>query len=260
MESTWSLLKKELRSNNIVLKGQGYCIYEDCQGNEHTYRLRETFLAVDRDISIQKNKLCRLWRQAIDILCCRSDDTGLTDEIGTTLFIFSLKDSLRFLYCFEDLYNSTLLALVKKHINKDIIEFSSKQIYNFPNYKIAIDWVARDIMRLMYLKKLIRFTMTGTKNVSQKEIKMAIGVSGPWANLDLPMLERVFPWDDIDSDIRGRSRDIRKQRRYRKYLDNYHSPGVGEGHYWRELRNEPFSWYDRQSEDPYYQRYLLTRN
>jgi len=41
---------------------------------------------------------------------------------------------------------------------------------------------------------------------------------------------------------------------------NYNNDGrVGEGFYWRELRNEPFDWADRDWEDPYPSRHLLSR-
>jgi len=74
------------------------------------------------------------------------------------------------------------------------------------------------------------------------------------------MDERVFEWDDIDEEMRGRDRDIRRQKRYRTGLENYNNDGrVGEGFYWRELRNEPFSWHSREFDDPYPSRHLLSR-
>ncbi|MFW6173100.1 MAG: hypothetical protein ACOC5T_05090, partial [Elusimicrobiota bacterium] len=70
--------------------------------------------------------------------------------------------------------------------------------------------------------------------------------------LDLPMEERVFKWRDIEDEVRGRERGKEKQRRYRQGFENYNNDGrVGEGYYWREMRNEPYSWYDRGTSSPY---------
>ena len=76
------------------------------------------------------------------------------------------------------------------------------------------------------------------------------------------MAERVFEWDDIDEETRMKDQQIRKQRRYRKGLENYNDYGNESfsGHYWRELANEPFSWYDKSFDSPYKTRSYLTRN
>ena len=69
--------------------------------------------------------------------------------------------------------------------------------------------------------------------------------------------ERVY--DFGDDHMGGAVKDRQHQRRYRKNLENYNRAdgGVGEGHYWREIRNEPFSWKDRKDEDPYSHRSVL---
>ena len=110
----------------------------------------------------------------------------------------------------------------------------------------------------MYIGRLLKYAFRGKNKIAEQDIvKLARGISGPWAHLDLPMEERVF--DFGDDEMRGRVKSRQRQRRYRKSMENYHSPGVGEGHYWREIRNEPFSWYDRESEDPYPHRNVLQR-
>ncbi len=101
---------------------------------------------------------------------------------------------------------------------------------------------------------MLSLVATGKKNVIKSEIKTARGISGPWANLDLPLEERKFPFG---IELQGRERDKKGQRRYRKGFENYNTENVGDGHYWRELRNEPYSWADRNSESPYPHRNLL---
>ncbi len=77
---------------------------------------------------------------------------------------------------------------------------------------------------------------------------MAAGVAGPGSRLDLPLKERVF---EFGTEVGNRTKAKQKQRRYRKGLENYDSESFAEGHYWRELRNEPFAWSDRNFDDPY---------
>ncbi|MCD6436255.1 MAG: hypothetical protein J7L15_07685, partial [Clostridiales bacterium] len=108
----------------------------------------------------------------------------------------------------------------------------------------------RLICRMQYVKKLLKFSSLGQKEINKKEIKIAKGISGPWANLDLPMEERVF--DFGNEEMGGRVKDKQHQRRYMKSLRNKHNNNlVGEGHYWREIRNEPYSWNNRKDESPY---------
>jgi len=123
-----------------------------------------------------------------------------------------------------------------------------------------LDWIYRRNSILTYIIHLLKFSKAGEEAVCKYVVKTARGVQGPWGNLDLPMLERQFKWDDVAEETRGRDRDIKRQHRYRMGLENYNNDGrTGEGFYWREIRNEPFSWYDRDSEDPYPSRHTLSR-
>ena len=262
MNDTWVLLKKELAWHNILLAGGGSCRFSIADGSVKTESIRNTISLLNQSIALHKSKFKELWRKATDLLFeSEYDGESFSDELSTDLFIFSIKDSSSLIHCFSDMDGSSISDAYDHVLSRDILSFSRKQIQDFPNYKISIDWIYRLIMKLVYVRDLLTLSLRGSKRVSNIEVKTAAGASGPWANLDLPMLERTFPWADVDEETRGRSRDIRRQRRYRKGFENYNNDGrVGEGHYWREMRNEPFSWYDRKNEDPYYQRYTLTRN
>ena len=72
------------------------------------------------------------------------------------------------------------------------------------------------------------------------------------------MEERVYPWDQLD--MQQTTKQKQHQRRYTQGFRNYNSTDHPfEGYYWRELRNEPFSWDDRESSSPYPSRSTLIR-
>jgi len=244
---SYDILKKELLYHGINVIGNNVIEVGNVKKNLDKY----LFIDLEKDMSHNVDILKMLWREVVDILFAREKYPNVSSNSEVELFIFSLKDMARFLEMFESLDKSSLKICLQKALNCDIIEYNYKQISAIPDYKISIDWIFRVTDRLCYIKNMLK----SLKNANRK---LASGASGPWSNLDLPMLERVFSWDDVDAETRGKDRDIRRQQRYRKGFESYNNDGsVGEGHYWRELKNECFSWYDRKDEDPYYQRYVL---
>jgi len=258
MNDTWDILQKELAYFNVTILDNGDCeCVED--GERKSMSIEQRIAQYQEDINENVLILNSLWREATHLLFSTSASNLAADEKGIDLFIFSLKDMAKFLEIFEELDHSSLKQCIEKALLQDIVSYSHEQVHELPSYKMAIDWVNRLISHAKYMIHLLKFSLCGENHAVS--IKIATGISGPWANLDLPMLERVFPWGDIDEEARGRDRDIRRQRRYRKGFEAYNNGGaVGEGHYWREIKNEPYSWYDRSTEEPYYKRYLLTRD
>jgi len=241
------ILKKELLYHGINVIGNNVIEVNNVKKDFNKY----LYVELEQDISHNIDIFKMLWREVVDILFSKEQFSQLSSNSEVELFIFSLKDMARFLEMFESLDKSSLKLCLQKALSCDIIEYNYKQIRSIPDYKISIDWIFRVTERLLYIQNMLKY-------LKKFNNKLASGVSGPWANLDLPMLERVFSWRDIDEETRGKDRDIRRQQRYRKAFESYNNDGsVGEGHYWRELKNEPFSWYDRKDEDPYYQRYVL---
>jgi hypothetical protein len=254
----WTILQKELNYYGInIVSGKKCQLYNE-QGNLVTQNVIKTTKQVVSEIKRQKKILLLLWQNVIKLLKEKSLDSFLAcDENLINLFIFSLKDMSKFLLCFEGERYIDFNNSINNALNRDIKDFNKKQILRLPDYKISIDWTHRYIHRLMYIVKLLYFASAGQKSIIKYIIKTARGIAGPWSNLDLPMLERRWPFDD--DYMFGETRDKENQRRYRKSLENYHTEGVGEGHYWREIRNEPFSWDDRATEDPYPHRSLLNK-
>lgn len=259
---TWTLLEKELNYFGIELIDSKKCrIYDDISSGLDSPSKVQGVIRTIREINgfvrKQKKMLLFLWEETIEILQPQNPTGEIVDERMTNLFTSSLKDMLKFLLCFESGEKSKYYRVITEALAKDIRSFNKQQIYTIPDYKISIDWVNRTVCRLLYICKLLAFACMGKKRISTYEIKTARGIAGPFTRLDLPMKERIFPFGrEVGRRIRGRQ----KQRRYTKGLQNYNNDGrVGEGYMWRELRNEPFSWFDRNFDDPYPSRYLLSR-
>ncbi len=253
---TWTLLGKELNYYGIKLINNKKCQICDPNGDVKVYGVIKTVRLLSSYVKKQKQLLLSLWDEVVETLLDQSFSSEIIDENMTSLFIFSLKDFTKYLLCFDDLEKSKYYTVISQALSKDIKMFSKNQIYSIPDYKISIDWISRTISRLLYISNLLSLASMGKKRVSQYEIKIAGGIAGPWSRLNLPMEERVFPFG---FGLRAREKGKQKQNRYTKGLANYNNDGrTGEGHYWRELRNEPFSWADRGFEDPYPSRKQLS--
>lgn len=259
---TWVLLKKELSYYGIRLINDRKCEVYDDTGKSKKQGIIRTIREINQSVKKQKIILLSLLKDVVETLQIKECSRKPIDNKMVDLFIFSLKDLSKFLLCFEEFDKSEYQEAVDNALNQDIKSFTKEQVYLLPDYKISVDWVHRYVSRMMYISNLLSFAAIGKKNISKYDlkvadvVKMGRGIAGPWSNLDLPLLERVFPFGQ---EVQRREKAKRGQRRYRKGLENYNAPGVGEGHYWRELRNEPFSWNDRKHEDPYPHRDLLNR-
>ena len=258
MIDTWILLKKELSYYGICLTNDNKC---QLKVNDKliTQGIIKTIRQINSTVKKQKKILLSLWKEVVELLANENQPSfnQPVDEKMVDLFIFSLKDLSKFLLCFDECDESVFQLYVDEALNKDINLFNKEQIYKLPDYKITIDWVFRTINRLLYIKKLLYFATIGGKKISEYDVKTAAGVAGPWSRLDIPLEERVFPFG---KEIENRTKAKQKQRRYRKGLENYNAGDfVSSGHYWRELRNEPFSWSDRNFDDPYPSRSYLSR-
>jgi len=253
---TWALLGAELQYYGIDLISSTKCrIYDNDDKQGEIQGILSTIRSINKSIKQQKRILLLLWNEIFSILSKQDGRKEIIDEKMINLFLFSLKDMVKFLLCFEDAEKSKYYHIVSSALTKDLDSFNKKQIYQIPDYKICVDLVSRSINRLLYISNLLSFASIGQKKISQYNVKTAKGIAGPWSRLDLPLEERMFPFGD---ELQQREKGKQKQRRYTKGLENYNGdPKVGEGHYWRELRNEPFSWFDREYEDPYSHRNLL---
>lgn len=256
--ATWEILVKELRYQGVRLVDSKKCFIDVEGGSPSAVSTLQAIRQINKAISFNKRSLLSCWRELQELLGTNQVSSQIIDDKLVKLFVFSLKDLLNYLLCFEECDDSQLYASISNALNRDIKSFSKEQISAVPEYKMAIDWFHRTITRLYYIRKLLATAMRGQRYVAKYDVKTARGVSGPWSRTDLPMEERMMPFDS--DDIYDRITDKQNQRRYWLGLQNYANDRfVGEGRYWIENNIAPYSWYDREEESPYPMGYKLRR-
>ncbi len=265
MNINWDILTKELALYGIKLKDNKNC---------SVYYNRQFFdVSIIKVLSnlkkrIKQNGLIfeQLWRDLFVEAFSGKYVGTFTSPMEAKLFISSVKSLFilaEFLETYFDFVDSnlqrTLCQKMKLIANRDYKDFPREIAISIIDFNLSIHWVFVTMKLLVYICDLLRAAMLGPDRISSLNIKIARSISGPWANLDLPMLERVFPYADIAEEMYGRGRDIRQQLRYKKGFEFYNDLYGRSGLYWREMRNEPFSWSDRKDESPYPNRELLMK-
>ena len=240
-------IKCELKKFGIVVAYDESCIFE-YDGKNYKSSLKKRALLVKNQIKDNDSLLIETIVDFSSFL-----DTAFKEE-SDFLFIddkmkrlFTDKDSYN-LFCLLEMETDQYKRLIVKEdvfrkikniLNSDINRMQKDFVFNFPDYKIALDWILRRNHILEYMCKLIYLLIENKWDKNVPILKEASGIQGPWSRLDLPMKERVFEWSGVDEELRGRDRDIRNLRRDRKSF------------YWREVRNEPYAWNRRFQDSPY---------
>lgn len=250
--NNWELLQQELKYYGIKLSDNRCIVTEN--GKTYKVGIVKILSKIEKSIRENGDLLSDIYKAILDKIVEDNNVQQFFDPQYYKLFVYSLEDLLRFSQIFEN--KDDCADFLKRALDRDILGYSKEQIQFVVRMKICLDWIYRLITRLLYVKKLLSLASMGEKRVLKYKTVTAAGFSGPWSNLDLPMAERVFPFDADDFPLR--TKEKQKQRRYRKGFDNYHHPGVSEGHYWREMRNEPYLWSQRGTESPYPGRSVLT--
>lgn len=242
-----NLLEKELRINNIE------CI--DCNNIKYkgkTIALRKCINILEKSAKGNKRILYRLWMNIVKEL--NKKETGTSCPMTTLLFIPAVKSLYNLAQQFDILNSNGVTNALKETVNQDHAMFSGKVMSNIVEYRLAIEWTHHLIRKDLYICALVK----KYEQLMRKDIVVARGVAGPWSRVDIPMLERVFEWDDIAEEVAGREKDKRQQRRYRMGLEQYGEgdSSPNEGFYWREIRNEPYL-FDSTEDSTYPHRNLL---
>jgi hypothetical protein len=268
-ENLWTILEKELPFYGITLINQEECaiVYN---GKNGRLPINKVLISLKNRMKNNGELFEKTWKELLQILDGhpKTQKKEALDELLINSFINVSKD----LYIFAEFITSNFSFIdkslkfaicpkLKVLLETDYALFFKETILYIISYKIILDWIFKKMELLAYITSLLKLAKKGPRKLSNIKIKTARGISGPWANLDLPTLERVFPWEDIAEEMEGRRSDIRKQHRYRKGFEHYNDPygRVGEGHYFREIRNEPFSWSNRGTDSPYPSRNMLSK-
>jgi hypothetical protein len=238
------LLRIELRAFDIFKSANGYRLK---LGDEYVTSpgLKQCLHTLDS--GIQEIKEC-MWESWQDISALSQRMVRKTGQnsggLNNLLFLNSAKKAFQLSTAFTDLED--IQKNLQLLLDSDILHADDHLIHHFNTESIAVQSMHRLIMSELYRKQLIRQLMRITKQAQ---------ISGPWANLDLPMKERVWEWDEGEDEyFDSRRRARREQIRYNP------EDATKSGFYyvWQDLTRDPYKFEDMRKDSPYKSRHLLT--
>lgn len=238
------LLRAELKAFDIVKSSNGYDI---CIGDEvlSAPNLSECSQLINLGISELKQNLLESWHDLGNIAqkMLREDGQN-TGSLDNLLFLNAVKKTFELSSIFTDL--KPITKTIRQLLDTDIASSDGRLILYFNDNHLRIQCLHRLMMIELYRKHLIHRYMTLTKQAQ---------ISGPWANLDLPIEERVWEWDEgEDQYFEDRKKSRREQIRYNP--ENQTKSGFY--YVWQDLTRDPYRFEDMKEDSPYKSRHLLT--
>ena len=236
------LIEKEVQIFNIINEPKGHRIVI---GDEsiHCASLSEIQSIIDEAIGELKTEIWQQWKNMFaiseDVLSRQKHNKG---SVNNLLFLNAIKKTFLLSQKFSDLeeYNHILHAI----LNVDIKTIDPRSISSFNETYLKIRLLHYLIMFELYRKALVQKLSILNKSAQ---------ISGPWANLDLPYAERVWPWAEDEEYFDDRQKARRQQARY-----NPEYNGQGFYYVWPELASrDPYKFEDMKKNSPYKSRHQL---
>lgn len=232
------LIKIEMRACGISFQNGSY-VLEIGDEIVHHSSILECLTTIQNGIKELKEHILIEWNELADIsnkiYSSKGNNFGSIDNL---IFLNSVKKIYHLAHRFSEIKH--IHEIIRKLLSVDIASVDSDLIEKFNTAYLKVNLIHRLIINEIYRTKLIDRYMFVTK-IAQ--------ISGPWANLDLPMQERAWEWDrDGEQEyFDNRQTDRREQIRYNP--ENATSSGFY--FVWNEPRRSPYSWEDRDEESPY---------
>ncbi len=238
------LLRAELRAFDITNSGNGYDI---CIGDERlsASTLPECLQLIESGTIELKQHLFETWHELQNVAqkILREDGRN-TGSLDNLIFLSAVKKSIELSSIFTDLQPVT--KTIYQILDTDIASSDDRLIQYFNDDYLRIQCLHRLMMVELYRKHLVQKFMTVTKQAQ---------ISGPWANLDLPMEERMWEWDEGEEEyFANRKKSRREQVRYNP--ENQTKSGFY--YVWQDHTRDPYRFEDMKEDSPYKSRTLLT--
>lgn len=172
------------------------------------------------------------------------DHSANTGTMQNSLFLNNVKRIYGLSSIFPDL--TDVSQSIKKIFYIDMASIGDELVKSFNLLCLKIRLTHHLIMREIYRTKVISHYLKFVKTAQ---------ISGPWANLDLPMQERKWEWDDEENEYFAERDEAKKQQvRY--------NPEAQQGCYgfyfvWNDMSRGPYNFGDVEN-SPYKSRLLLT--
>jgi hypothetical protein len=164
--------------------------------------------------------------------------------LDNLIFLNSVKKSCLLSCNFSDL--QPIYDNLRSLFNIDAAEVHEELIAKFNAKYLEIKLLHHLIIKELYRTKLLSRYLKMTKLAQ---------ISGPWANLDLPMKERAWEWgaDGDEEYFQQRTQARRNQTRYNPEYD-----ANGFFYNWQDLTRDPYRFEDMKKDSPYKSRTQLT--
>jgi len=238
------LLRLELRAFDIVKHAEGYKVKI---GDEHVIlsNLKHTLSALQAASQELIDHISHSWIEldkiASRIVSGQGKNTGSLDNL---IFLNSAKKAFQLASIFTDL--APIQQTLHNMMDLDIQSVDDHLIRHFNTECLEIQSLHRLIMVELYRQKLVKHLMLITKQAQ---------ISGPWANLDLPMKERIWEWDEGEEEyFDSRRRSRREQIRY----NPENATKSGFYYVWQDLTRDPYLFEDMKKDSPYKSRHTMT--
>lgn len=236
------IIKQEVQIFDIITEPKGYRI---AIGDEslNCSSVEEIQSIIDEAIGELKDEIWKQWKILFtiseDILSNNVSNHGSIDNL---FFLNSVKKIFLLSQRFSDL--EEYVPIIHEILNIDIKTIGPHSVSSFNETYLKIRLLHYLIMFELYRKALV-------KKISILNKKAQI--SGPWANLDLPYAERVWPWAEDEEYFDDRQKARRQQNRY-----NPEFTEQGFYYVWPELSSrDPYRFEDMKTNSPYKGRTIL---
>lgn len=236
------LLRLELNAFDINIKdGQYHVKVGDCW--LECKSLDECLSRLQDGNKELKNILLETWNHLEDIAnLILHNEYKNEGSINNLLFLNSVEKSHALASRFTQLEETT--KTIEKLLFIDIKIVSNELIHRF-----NIQYLKATLLHYLIMQNMYRISLV--KRYA-KTIKTA-QVSGPWANLDLPMEERMWSYSDDEDYFESRQKARRQQARYNPEYTN------GFYYVWQDFASrDPYRFEDiKNDEQPYKGRHIL---
>lgn len=217
-----------------------------CKVGDETLHLTSINECLDQIVSGVAELKEHIWEDWQDLANLATiilqNESGNEGGLNNLMFLNAVKKSYLISKVFSDL--SDVSKILEQLFDMDAINVNNELIVKFNSKYLRIRLLHCLIMREIYRVKLIRHSFRNTRSAQ---------VSGPWANLDLPMKERVWEWSEDEEYFDTRTKAKREQTRY-----NPETNSQGFYYVWQDLTRDPYLFEDMQKDSPYKSRHLLT--
>lgn len=224
------------------------------RGGKHVGSVSECVSLLKKETFENVSFLRNTWRSIPIFL---AEDSGILTFEGSKLLVHCLSSLYKKVNAYHVLNRIHVSSVIMDSLYSNTDKFSDKTAEDISYISIKIENTERRIRNGAFVAAALRYIHDGITKTAQIS---GGSVQGAYSNLDLPMAERWYMWQDIDEELDDRRSSIRSQRRYQMGLEDTDPLGVKEGFYWRELRNEPYKFDVLYPDSPYPYRSALWGN